>query len=73
MFASANMAQMEVVVEAGGIDDGAQQTFAQNRLVVIFPQDNPALLKVLIDLANPGLKLVFAAYRSADTGARQAV
>jgi molybdate transport system substrate-binding protein len=61
VFASANKKQMDAVIEAGGIISGTQQTFAKNRLVVIFPQDNPAGLKELKDLANSGLKLVFAA------------
>jgi molybdate transport system substrate-binding protein len=60
-FASANQTQMEVVVEAGEVVTGTQQVFARNRLVVIYPQDNPAGLKGLKDLAEPGLKLVFAA------------
>jgi molybdate transport system substrate-binding protein len=61
VFASANKTQMDVVVEAGEIVTGTQQVFARNRLVVIYPQDNPAGLKELKDLAEPGLKLVFAA------------
>jgi molybdate transport system substrate-binding protein len=52
---------MNVVIEAGGIVSGTQQTFAKNRLVVIFPKDNPAGLAELKDLANPDLKLVLAA------------
>ncbi len=61
VFASANNAQMKTVVQAGEILSSAQQIFAENRLVVIYPQNNPAGLKELKDLANPGLKLVFAA------------
>ena len=61
VFASANKTQMDVVIEAGGIESGTEQNFAQNRLVVIFPEGNPAGLMELIDLANPGLKLVIAA------------
>jgi molybdate transport system substrate-binding protein len=61
VFASANQAQMKAVVQAGEIVSGTQQTFVKNRLVVIFPKNNPAGLKQLKDLANPGLKLVFAA------------
>jgi iron complex transport system substrate-binding protein len=36
------------------------KTFVTNRLMVIFPKDNPAGLKELKDLAKPGLKLVLA-------------
>jgi molybdate transport system substrate-binding protein len=52
---------MEAAVEAGRVDEADIQTFAQNRLVVIFPQENPAGLDRLEDLARPGLKLVIAA------------
>lgn len=61
VFASANNSQMKVVVDAGGIDADTQQTFVKNRLVVIYPKDNPGNLGELIDLARPGLKLVLAA------------
>ncbi len=54
--------------EADGCDDRcrecyqrAEQNFARNRLVVIYPKDNSAGLKDLNDLANLGLKLVLAA------------
>ena len=61
VFASANNTQMGVVIEAGAVVTGTQQTFAQNRLVVIYPQDNPAGLVGLKDLAGGDLKLVLAA------------
>ena len=61
VFASANKTQIKAVIDAGGIVSGTQQTFTKNRLVVIYPQDNPAGLKELKDLANPGLKLILAA------------
>jgi molybdate transport system substrate-binding protein len=61
VFASANTKQMEAVVAAGEVVSGTQQTFAQNRLVIIYPQDNPAGLKELKDLSKSGLKLVLAA------------
>lgn len=60
VFASANKKQMDMVIAAGGIVTGTQQTFANNHLVVIFPTDNPAGLIKLRDLAKPGLKLVLA-------------
>ena len=53
VFASANKKQMNAVIEAGGVVSGTQQTFAKNRLVVIFPKDNPAGLKELKDLSKP--------------------
>lgn len=61
LFASANGRQMEVAIEAGRVVSGTQQTFVRNRLVIIYPADNPAGLTTLQDLAKPGLKLVFAA------------
>jgi molybdate transport system substrate-binding protein len=61
VFASANQPQMEAVIQAEGIEPGTQQTFVQNRLVVVYPKNNPAGLKELNDLAKPGLKLVIAA------------
>jgi molybdate transport system substrate-binding protein len=61
VFASANKKQMDVVIEAGGVVSGIQQPFAENRLVVIYPKDNPAGLAALKDLAKPDLKIVLAA------------
>ncbi len=61
VFASANNKQMDVVVEAGQVISGTQQAFVRNRLVVIYPKDNPAKLQTLKDLARPGLKLDLAA------------
>jgi len=61
VFASANQQQMEAAVDSERIAAGAVQTFVQNRLVVIFPADNPAGISRLQDLANPGLKVLLAA------------
>ncbi len=61
VFASANKKQMDVTIEAGRVVSGTQKTFARNRLVVIYPKDNPAGLAQLQDLAKPGLKLILAA------------
>jgi len=61
VFASANRAQMNVVIESGRIITGTPRTFVRNRLVVVTPSDNPAGLTGLQDLATPGLKLIFAA------------
>ncbi len=61
VFASANVRQMEVVIESGRIEDGTQQVFANNRLVMVVPVDNPGGVETLQDLAQPGLKLVLAA------------
>ena len=61
VFASANTKEMKNAIAAGRIADGSQKTFAHNKLVVIYPTDNPAGLSKLEDLAKPGLKLVLAA------------
>lgn len=61
VFASANQSQMDVAIHSGRIITGTAQTFVNNRLVVIYPKDNPAKLAQLQDLGKPGLKLVLAA------------
>ncbi len=61
VFASANAAQMDVVVKAGDADGTRVKTFAHNRLVVIYPRSNPTHLQRLQDLARPGVKIVLAA------------
>jgi molybdate transport system substrate-binding protein len=60
VFASANKKQMDVAINAGEIVSSAERTFARNRLVVVYPKDNPAKLQALKDLANPGIKIVLA-------------
>lgn len=61
VFASANQAQMNNVVKAGGADASASKVFARNLLVVITPKNNPGQISTLQDLAKPGIKLVIAA------------
>lgn len=61
VFASANMKQMDVVVQSGQVISGTQRTFARNRLVVIHPKDNRAGINTLKDLAKPGVKIDLAA------------
>jgi molybdate transport system substrate-binding protein len=61
VFASANASQMQVAIQGGRVISGSQQTFVQNRLMMIVPSDNPAGLKTFKDLAKPGLKIVLAA------------
>lgn len=59
VFASADQPQMAAA--AGYLSPAGQQIFARNRLVLIFPLENPAGIASLFDLADPGLKLVLAA------------
>ena len=61
VFASANHKQMEIAARSSRIATNSVHIFANNRLVVIFPKDNPAGLSSLADLAKPGLKLGLAA------------
>lgn len=60
VFASANKKQMDVAVGSGRVLENAAKIFVTNRLVVVFPKDNPAGLSALTDLSKPGLKLVLA-------------
>lgn len=61
VFASASQKYMDAAVNADRVITGTQQIFAYNRLVVIFPKDNPAGIQAIQDLAGPGLKLALAA------------
>jgi molybdate transport system substrate-binding protein len=60
VFASASKKYMDTAVEAKRVNSDDAKTFVKNRLVVIFPKDNPAGLTELKDLAKPGLKLDLA-------------
>ena len=58
VFASADEAKMNTAVDEDLASE--PQTFARNRPVVIIPLDNPAGIRGLQDLANPGTTLVLA-------------
>ncbi len=58
VFASANHTEMDKMVTAGLVQPAAAVDFLTNVLVVILPQNNPAGVQTLQDLARPGLKLV---------------
>ncbi len=58
VVASADEAQIERLRDAGLVDDA--QVFAYNRLALVVPSDNPAGLNAPVELARPGLRLVFA-------------
>ncbi len=60
VFASANKTQMNNIIKSRQVISGTERTFVRNRLVVIFPKDNPGGLTALKDLAKPGLKIVLA-------------
>lgn len=61
LFASANPAQMQAVIEAGRVDVEMVSSFAANRLTIIVPADNPAAITRLEDLAQPGIRMILAA------------
>ncbi len=61
VFAPASTKQMDTLVQSGQVNGGASQVFARNRLIVIYPEGNPAGLTTLQDLAKPDVKLVLAA------------
>lgn len=61
VFASANPEQMDAAVATGRIDADAPAIFVTNRLVVIYPADNPGNLTSLQDLSKPDILLVLAA------------
>jgi molybdate transport system substrate-binding protein len=59
VFASASGKYMDEVQQQPGVTGRAD--FAQNRLVIITPPDNPASISSIADLAKPGVQLVLAA------------
>lgn len=61
VFASANITQMDAVVESGMAAADAPVLFVTNRLVVVIPADNPGEIQSLQDLAEPGKLIVLAA------------
>lgn len=60
VFASASKKYMDSAVESKRVNKEDSKTFVKNRLVVIYPKDNPAGIKELKDLAKSGLKLDLA-------------
>ncbi len=59
VFASADKANMDKAVQAGVID-GDPHELAHNVLTVVLPNNNPANIQTLHDLARPGVKLSLA-------------
>ncbi|MDD5371573.1 MAG: molybdate ABC transporter substrate-binding protein [Anaerolineaceae bacterium] len=60
VFASASKKYMDTAVQSKRVNAADPKTFAKNRLVVIFPKDNPGAISGLKDLAKPSLKLDLA-------------
>ncbi|RIK31810.1 MAG: molybdate ABC transporter substrate-binding protein [Anaerolineae bacterium] len=61
VFASANNKEMTTLIEGSFVTAESAQVFLSNKLVVILPANNPAGIDSLEDLANAGIKIVFAA------------
>lgn len=61
VFASANEREMESLAAQDLVALNAPRVFLKNRLVLILPEDNPAGIQSLQELARPGLKLILAA------------
>jgi molybdate transport system substrate-binding protein len=59
VFASAAEEEMDTA-EEDSLVAGEPQIFVRNREVVMVPEDNPADIQSLRDLAKPGIKLVLA-------------
>jgi molybdate transport system substrate-binding protein len=59
VFASAAEEEMDTAVE-DGLVAGEPEVFVRNREVVMVPEDNPADIRSMRDLAKPGIKLVLA-------------
>lgn len=61
VFASANVKEMDALVNGKFVGANGPQIFLTNQLVVILPAKNPAQIKELADLTKPGIHLVLAA------------
>ena len=59
VFASASAKWMDAVADDPGVSD--RTDFARHRLAVIVPWDDPAGIRSVQDLGNPGVRLVLAA------------
>ena len=59
VYAAASSTYPQELYDEGLVEEPV--TFASNRLVLIVPEDNPAGIEELADVAEPGVKLVIAA------------
>jgi molybdate transport system substrate-binding protein len=60
VFASANLAQMQNVENAGLMNNSTVVPFIANKLALIVPTANPKNITTLADLATPGIKIDIA-------------
>lgn len=61
VFASAAEKFITMAVDTGRVNEDDVSIFARNKLVVIFPKNNPASIQTLGDLVKPGVKIVVGA------------
>jgi molybdate transport system substrate-binding protein len=59
VFASAAREELDAAVK-DGLVEGRPEIFARNREVIMVPEDNPADIQSMRDLARPGTRLVLA-------------
>lgn len=60
VFASANDKEMDTAKTESLVNPDSVHDFAANRLIVIYPKNNPAKITTLADLATPGIKIDLA-------------
>lgn len=60
VFASANQFQMQTAIDAERVESGTQLAFVGNKLVIVYPSDNPGYLRRPLDLSTPLVDLVLA-------------
>lgn len=58
VFVSANKKHMDALMSEGFMDNDTVSIFTENRMVVIVPEDNPADIQSLSDLAEPGVMII---------------
>lgn len=58
VLVSANLKHMNALKAEGFIDNNTVEIFAENKVAVIVPNDNPANITNLTDLARPGVKIL---------------
>jgi molybdate transport system substrate-binding protein len=58
VFVSANKKHMDSLMAEGFMDNDSVSIFTENKMVVIVPEENPADIQTLSDLAEPGVMIV---------------
>ncbi|HOV52077.1 MAG TPA: molybdate ABC transporter substrate-binding protein, partial [Methanothrix sp.] len=58
ILVSANLKHMNALMSEGFIDNSTVKVFARNKVAIIVPNDNPANITGLKDLAVPGVKIL---------------